>query len=49
VDACTLKADAYDIASGTVIIHFTGTISFTGALMGYIHEPVLGGAFSLQK
>lgn len=53
VNAGILKADAYDIASGTVTMHFTGTISSAGALTGtwgeYIHDPVPDGAFSLQK
>lgn len=55
VDATTgtLKADAYDIASGTVTMHFTGTISSAGLLTGtwgeYIHDPVPDGSFSLQR
>jgi hypothetical protein len=54
VDAAgKLQADAYDGPTGTVTMHFTGTINAAGLMSGtwgeYSHDPVDDGAFSLQK
>jgi major membrane immunogen (membrane-anchored lipoprotein) len=54
VDAAgKLQADAYDAPTGTVTMHFTGTINAAGLLSGtwgeYIHDPIGDGAFALQK